>query len=36
MRATDGEGTVAPQERNPPLPNGATGWPERVVQVAEG
>jgi hypothetical protein len=36
MRATDGEGTVAPQERNPPLPDGATGWPERVVKVAEG
>ncbi len=36
MRATDGEGAVAPQERNPPLPDGATGWPERVVQVAEG
>jgi DMSO/TMAO reductase YedYZ molybdopterin-dependent catalytic subunit len=36
MRATDGEGTVAPQERNPPLPDGATGWPERAVQVVEG
>ena len=36
MRATDGEGNVAPQERNPPLPDGATGWPERAVQVVEG
>ena len=36
MRATDGEGNVAPQERNPPLPDGATGWPERAVQVTEG
>jgi len=36
MRATDGEGTVAPQEQNPPLPDGATGWPERAVQVVTG
>ena len=34
MRATDGEGTVAPMERNPPLPDGATGWPDRLVRVA--
>ncbi|MEZ4562696.1 MAG: molybdopterin-dependent oxidoreductase [Thermomicrobiales bacterium] len=34
MRATDGEGTVAPMERNPPLPSGATGWPDRQVRVA--
>jgi DMSO/TMAO reductase YedYZ molybdopterin-dependent catalytic subunit len=34
MRATDGEGTVAPMERNPPLPDGATGWPDRQVRVA--
>jgi DMSO/TMAO reductase YedYZ molybdopterin-dependent catalytic subunit len=33
MRATDGEGTVAPSERRPPLPDGATGWPERSVRV---
>jgi DMSO/TMAO reductase YedYZ molybdopterin-dependent catalytic subunit len=33
MRATDGEGTVAPEEYNPPLPNGATGWPQRSVRV---
>lgn len=34
MRATDGDGTVAPSEYNPPLPDGATGWPERTVRVA--
>ena len=34
MRATDGEGTVAPMERRPPLPDGATGWPDRLVRVA--
>jgi DMSO/TMAO reductase YedYZ molybdopterin-dependent catalytic subunit len=34
MRATDGEGTVAPSEYLPPLPDGATGWPERTVRVA--
>src|SRR5215213_2449078 len=33
MRATDGEGNVAPEEYNPPLPNGATGWPQRSVRV---
>jgi DMSO/TMAO reductase YedYZ molybdopterin-dependent catalytic subunit len=33
MRATDGEGNVAPEEVNPPLPNGATGWPQRSVRV---
>ena len=34
MRATDGEGNVAPKEANPPLPNGATGWPQRSVRVS--
>jgi DMSO/TMAO reductase YedYZ molybdopterin-dependent catalytic subunit len=34
LRATDGEGNVAPEEYNPPLPDGATGWPERTVRVA--
>ena len=34
VRATDGEGTVAPEERRPPLPDGATGWPERRFRVA--
>jgi DMSO/TMAO reductase YedYZ molybdopterin-dependent catalytic subunit len=34
MRATDGEGTVAPEEQRPPLPDGATGWPERTFRVA--
>ena len=33
MRATDGDGNVAPEENNPPLPNGATGWPQRSVRV---
>jgi DMSO/TMAO reductase YedYZ molybdopterin-dependent catalytic subunit len=36
MRATDGEGTVAPEEVNPPLPNGATGWPQRSFRVNGG
>jgi DMSO/TMAO reductase YedYZ molybdopterin-dependent catalytic subunit len=34
MRATDGEGMVAPMERRPPLPDGATGWPDRMIRVA--
>lgn len=34
MRATDGQGNVAPSEDNPPLPNGATGWPARTIRVA--
>lgn len=34
MRATDGEGNVAPEERRPPLPDGATGWPDRTFRVA--
>jgi DMSO/TMAO reductase YedYZ molybdopterin-dependent catalytic subunit len=34
MRATDGDGNVAPEEQRPPLPDGATGWPERTVRVA--
>jgi DMSO/TMAO reductase YedYZ molybdopterin-dependent catalytic subunit len=33
MRATDGDGNVAPEQRQPPLPSGATGWPERSVKV---
>jgi hypothetical protein len=33
MRATDGEGNVAPEEINSPLPDGATGWPQRSVRV---
>jgi DMSO/TMAO reductase YedYZ molybdopterin-dependent catalytic subunit len=36
MRATDGEGNIAPEEQNPPLPDGATGWPQRSVRVNEG
>jgi DMSO/TMAO reductase YedYZ molybdopterin-dependent catalytic subunit len=34
MRATDGEGTVAPNDYQAPLPNGATGWPQRTFRVA--
>jgi DMSO/TMAO reductase YedYZ molybdopterin-dependent catalytic subunit len=33
LRATDGEGNVAPEERRPPLPDGATGWPMRPFRV---
>jgi len=33
MRATDGEGTVAPQDEQDPLPDGATGWPGRRFEV---
>jgi hypothetical protein len=35
IRVTDGEGTVATDERNPPLPDGATGWPTRTVTVGD-
>lgn len=34
VRATDGEGTVATNEYRPPLPDGATGWPQRAFRVA--
>ena len=34
MRATDGDGAVAPSEYRSPLPDGATGWPERSFRVA--
>ncbi len=34
MRATDGQGNVAPEEQRPPLPDGATGWPQRAFRVA--
>ncbi|MDP9366206.1 MAG: molybdopterin-dependent oxidoreductase, partial [Chloroflexota bacterium] len=33
MRATDGTGAVAPERRQPPLPEGATGWPGRTITV---
>lgn len=35
IRVTDGTGEVAPQQRNPPLPAGATGWPSRTVRVED-
>ena len=34
VRVTDGQGNVAPDEYWPPLPDGATGWPQRTVHVA--
>jgi DMSO/TMAO reductase YedYZ molybdopterin-dependent catalytic subunit len=34
IRVTDGEGNVAPQREAPPLPDGATGWPSRRINVA--
>ena len=33
MRATDGAGQVMLEERNPPLPDGATGWPSRSFKT---
>jgi DMSO/TMAO reductase YedYZ molybdopterin-dependent catalytic subunit len=33
VRITDGTGTVASEEPRPPLPDGATGWPRRTVNV---
>lgn len=33
LRITDGEGVTAPRDRQPPLPDGATGWPSRTVSV---
>lgn len=33
IRVTDGTGTVMTDERNPPLPDGATGWPRRTLRV---
>jgi len=35
VRATDAAGTTQPEERQPPFPNGATGWHRMVVRVAE-
>jgi len=33
MRATDGTGQVMLEESNPPLPDGATGWPRRQFKT---
>ncbi len=33
IRATDGEGTLAPEDERDPLPDGATGWPGRRFEV---
>ncbi len=35
VRTTDGAGTVASEDRQPPLPDGATGWSTRTVKVAD-
>lgn len=35
VRITDDTGEVAPEERRSPLPDGATGWPRRVVQIRD-
>jgi len=34
-RATDETGETQPQERVPPIPDGATGWPSQVVIVTD-
>ena len=33
IRAIDGEGAVMDEQRRPPLPDGATGWPTRTFTV---
>ena len=33
VRATDAEGNLQPEQRQTPMPNGATGWHETVVLV---
>jgi DMSO/TMAO reductase YedYZ molybdopterin-dependent catalytic subunit len=33
IRVTDGLGTVMEEDRNSPLPDGATGWPSRKISV---
>jgi DMSO/TMAO reductase YedYZ molybdopterin-dependent catalytic subunit len=35
VRTTDGTGTVADEERRAPLPDGATGWSTRTVNVED-
>ena len=35
MRVTDGTGELMREEKNPPLPDGATGWPGRTVTVRD-
>ncbi|HEX2576983.1 MAG TPA: Ig-like domain-containing protein, partial [Aquihabitans sp.] len=34
VRATDGAGRTQPEERVPPIPDGATGWPSTIFTVA--
>ena len=33
-RATDGTGTTQPEERQPPIPDGATGWPTKTLKIS--
>lgn len=33
IRVTDGQGEVMREEEQPPLPDGATGWPSRKINV---
>jgi DMSO/TMAO reductase YedYZ molybdopterin-dependent catalytic subunit len=33
IRVTDGTGTVMTKDEQPPLPDGATGWPSRTIRV---
>ena len=35
IRVTDGTGEVATEQRRPPLPDGATGWPRRTIRVRD-
>lgn len=35
IRVTDGEGTVMDETERSPLPDGATGWPERRFEIEE-
>ena len=36
VRATNANGEVQTEERQPPFPNGASGWMTLLVTVAEG
>ena len=33
-RATDGTGTTQPEERRPPIPDGAQGWPTKTLTIS--
>jgi hypothetical protein len=36
IRVTDGRGEVMTEDEQAPLPDGATGWPSRSVEVGDG